>query len=182
MKVAAVFPNGLRFGRGVLVRDGVVVTICRAVQGATRTSIKLPGNMSPERAAAVGVSGPQYDVPAVLGRQDTQHDLCELIASGLRGRAVEIGDSDSLQVGERVYTVGATQGLQPMAVDNGVVSSFPEFDGRKYIASSAIVAPVANGAGLFNEKQQLVGVTVRFHVDGGDRNVAVPAKWVAQFR
>jgi S1-C subfamily serine protease len=60
-------------------------------------------------------------VPASLYTEDFDKDICLLEAKGLDSRPVELGKTSSLKIGDRVYAVGALQGLE-LSLSDGIVS------------------------------------------------------------
>ena len=73
-----------------------------------------------------------------------ERDLCLLDWSGLSAPAVSLGSVDSVRVGQRVYAVGAPQGLDS-TISDGIVSALRESHGSKLIQTSAPVSPGSSG-------------------------------------
>ena len=104
--------QGQGIGTGFVVRaDGVIVTNCHVVEGASKITVFMNGS-----------DGASYDARVIGG--DCEHDLAVLKvdASGLP--TLPIGASSSLELGQRVVAIGFALGLEGgPTVTTGVVSS-----------------------------------------------------------
>jgi hypothetical protein len=93
---------------------------------------------------------------------------------------VILGNSNSIQVGERVLTMGSPLGLQG-SVTTGVVSSIrddPFGAGFKMIQTDASINPGNSGGPLVNEKAEVVGI-IRYKIDGTENlNFAIPINYL----
>jgi len=92
-------------GSGVLLSSGRVATNCHVIEGGT--------------SYLVG-RGKQF-VPATLYAGDEGKDICIFDAKGIDGKPVQLGRAASLKVGDRVYAVGAPQGLE-LSLSEGIVA------------------------------------------------------------
>lgn len=61
------------------------------------------------------------------------------------------------QVGERVYTIGNPSGLA-YTVTTGVVSGFPEVNGRPYVQTDAPINPGNSGGPLIDDQGRVIGI------------------------
>lgn len=71
-------------------------------------------------------------------------DICSLSVRGLGGRAAVIGSSKTLEVGAKVYAIGAPHGLE-LTLSNGIVSSLREIEGGNYIQTAAAISSGSSG-------------------------------------
>jgi serine protease Do len=71
---------------------------------------------------------------------------------------LEIGDSDKVQVGERVISIGNPLGLEHTLSD-GLVSQRRTYVGRQWIQTTAPISPGNSGGPLFNMKGLVIGIT-----------------------
>lgn len=150
-------------GSGVVVSPGVVVTNCHVTRDSKDISVKV--GREEYRAAPLS--------------SDEEHDLCRLSISGLPAPAVTLGSASQLKTGQRVFAIGAPQGLE-LTISEGIVSSLrPVADGTM-IQTSAPISPGSSGGGLFDASGRLVGVVTFQHKFGQNLNFAVPADWVAE--
>lgn len=148
-------------GSGVVLPDGDVVTNCHVVKGASRLKVRIGAK----------------EHPATLRYSDWDRDVCSLSVTGLSAPAVVVGSSKTLQVGAKVYAIGAPKGLS-LTLSDGIVSSLRPVDGGHYIQTTAAISPGSSGGGLFDENGALVGLTTFYLAEGQNLNFAVPVEWV----
>jgi tetratricopeptide (TPR) repeat protein len=117
--------------------------------------------------------------PAHLIHLDSDHDLAGLLIDGESVKAPKVRLVSSLQIGERVFAIGAPEGLE-LSLSEGIVSSLRETPGGTLIQTSAPISHGSSGGGLFDEGARLVGVTTFSVKDGQNLNFAIPADWLAQ--
>jgi Flp pilus assembly protein TadD len=115
--------------------------------------------------------------PAVVTHLDADHDLCRLKAEGLNASPVGVRRSSSLQVGERVYAMGAPEGLE-LTLSEGLVSGLRDDEGVRIIQTTAPVSAGSSGGGLFDAQGQLIGITTFIVAEGQNLNFALPGDWV----
>ncbi len=152
-------------GSGVVIGTGQVVTNCHvATAGGT---------------LAVKVGGEQFSASVEVA--DEEFDLCRLSVSGLTAPAVPIGSIDSLRTGQKVYAIGAPQGLE-LTISDGIVSAFREMPQGRIIQTTAPISPGSSGGPLFDAYGRLVGIMTFQHRSGQNLNFAVPADWIGQVR
>jgi len=87
--------------------------------------------------------------------------------------------SAKLATGERVYAVGAPEGLE-LTFSEGIISALRGNDGVHMIQTSAPISPGSSGGGLFDARGDLVGITSFYLKEGQSLNFAVPGDWVAE--
>ncbi len=104
--------EGQGVGTGFIVRsDGVIVTNCHVVEGASRISV-FTSDEEPTR----------YDARVIGG--DCLHDLAVLKVDATDLPTVELGDSSTLRLGQRVIAIGYALALEGgPSVTSGIVSS-----------------------------------------------------------
>ena len=152
-------------GSGVVVGNGQVITNCHvATAGGT---------------LAVKVGGEQFSASVEVA--DEEYDLCRLSVSGLAAPAVPIGSIDSLRTGQKVYAIGAPQGLE-LTISDGIVSAFRDMPQGRIIQTTAPISPGSSGGPLFDAYGRLVGIMTFQHRSGQNLNFAVPADWIGQVR
>lgn len=161
INVANASDEGVALGSGVVIERGTVITNCHVAKAGARLKVKHQDNA--------------YD--ATLTLADEQHDLCKLSVTGLDAPAASLGTVNQVQVGQKVYALGAPQGLD-LTLSDGMVSSLRKFDEGTVIQTSAPVSPGSSGGGLFNEQGQLIGIITFQMRSGQNLNFAVPADWI----
>lgn len=151
---------------GVAVTNEDVVTTCHTLTNAKRT-VAYRGALSAE---------------AALLFQDSERDLCQLHISGLELVPVRLISLDRLAIGQRVFAIGFSIGLDP-AISDGVLSAVRETKNEKYLQHSAPTTAGSNGGGLFIESGELAGITVFIPSTGG-QNIAFaqPTNWITELR
>ena len=152
-------------GSGVVIGPGAVITNCHVALRGDALEVKL--------------GGVSYSASVEVANEE--RDLCLLNVAGLRAPAVSLGSIDSLRVGQRVYAVGAPQGLD-LTISDGIVSGLREMQGGKMIQTTAPVSPGSSGGGLFDTSGRMVGVVTFQNKVGQNLNFAVPADWVGEMR
>jgi hypothetical protein len=155
----------IAFGSGVVIDRDTVVTNCHVVRRGVNINVKL-GNAV--RSADVQVS-------------DEELDLCRLSVSGLGAPAVAIGTVGGLRTGQRVYAIGAPQGLD-LTISEGIVSSLREVSGGSVIQTTAPISAGSSGGGLFDLSGRLVGIMTFQHRYGQNLNFALPADWIGEMQ
>lgn len=154
--------NPINQGGGVVVGRETVVTNCHVVEG----SAKL----------VVSYSGEQFY--ASVTHADHERDLCQLAVPRLTAPRAALW-TGRLRVGQRVYAIGAPEGLE-LTFTEGLISSLREFEGSQYIQTSAAISQGSSGGGLFDSEGRLIGITAFFLQDGQNLNFAAPASWISQ--
>lgn len=156
--------TGEGMGSGVVLdTDGNILTNYHVAGDATELSVLIGGK----------------NYPATYVGGDPSSDLA-VIHAELGGDAVtpmEIGDSDSLVVGDWVMTIGSPFGLD-QSVSAGIVSSLARNTTMSsttgttlyanLIQTDAMINPGNSGGALVNEKGQLVGISTLFSSDTGN--------------
>jgi hypothetical protein len=149
-------------GSGVVVAPGRVVTNRHVVEAAARLRV--------HHAARSGA--------AVLLYLDRERDLALLGADWLEAPAVERRPSQTLEIGEHVYAVGAPQGLD-LSLSDGLVSGLKPRSGGHIVQTTAPISSGSSGGGLFDGQGRLVGITAFALRDAQNMNYALPVDWIA---
>ena len=155
----------LRQGSGVATADEGVVTNRHVVAGATILRVR--------QAARTWVA-------TVAGR-DSTHDLVRLRVPGLTAPPLPLRLSTDLRIGERVYAVGAPQGLE-LSLSEGLISGLRLFQGLRVIQTTAAISAGSSGGGLFDDRGRLIGITTFYSNDGQNLNFAIPGEGIVALR
>ena len=149
-------------GSGFLIsKDGQVVTNYHVIKNGSSAVIKFP-------------DGAFFVVDGVLA-SDKDRDVAIIKAHGNDFRALTLGDSNRLQVGEEVVAIGSPLSLES-TVSNGIVSAIRtvEDEGGKFLQITVPISPGSSGGPLFNMSGKVVGITTS-HIKGGENlNFAIP--------
>ena len=149
-------------GSGFLIsKDGQVVTNYHVIKNGSSAVIKFPG-------------GAFFLVDGVLA-SDKDRDVAIIKAHGNDFRALTLGNSDLLQVGEEVVAIGSPLSLES-TVSNGIVSAIRtvEDEGRNFLQITVPISPGSSGGPLFNMSGKVVGITTSHIKDGENLNFAIP--------
>ena len=151
-------------GSGVVTARGTVITNCH---------VALKGPFVEVRAG-------KDSFPAHVALADETYDLCQLtVGGGFSAPAVEIGGMQYVRTGQKVFAIGAPQGLD-LTISEGIVSSLRETKLGTILQTTAPISPGSSGGGLFNISGQLIGITTFQLRSGQNLNFAVPADWIAE--
>ena len=103
-----------------------------------------------------------------------------ILKANVSSTPVEIGDSDSIEVGDKVYTIGypavSVMGMATPTFTDGMISKVSQFvNGKDYIQTTVSITNGNSGGPLINKYGQVVGVTTAgFNYDNIDwANLAV---------
>jgi hypothetical protein len=148
-------------GSGVITASSLVVTNCHVLRGAFAASVRHN----------------DQEHPATVLHMDAERDVCSLTVAGLEAQAhLAMLPSDAqMNVGDRVYAIGAPRGLE-LSLSEGLVSSIR----NGYLQTTAPISPGSSGGGLFDEQVRLVGLTTLYLDDSQQLNFAIPVEWVRE--
>lgn len=142
--------NGASIGTGVIfTEDGYLLTNYHVVAGGKECSITLSDNTT---LSAKYVAG------------DSDNDIAILKVDGKDLPAAEIGSSDDLTVGDKVYAIGNPLGVELRGTfTDGIVSAINrdvEVDGRvmTLVQTNAALNSGNSGGPLINSYGQVVGI------------------------
>ena len=148
-------------GSGVVLSKDEIVTNCHVIEKSATLSIEHRGR----------------EYSATLKHSDYDHDVCSLNVTGFDAPAAVLGSTQPLKVGQKVFAIGAPQGLE-LTLSEGIISSLREVTGGRYLQISAPISPGSSGGGLFDEDGRLIGLPT-FYLGGGQQlNFAVPVEWI----
>jgi Do/DeqQ family serine protease len=156
-------------GSGVIVdASGLVVTNNHVIEGADEVKVALAD---------------KREFEATLVRKDARSDLAVLRLKDGREQfpAIELGNSDELQVGDLVLAIGNPFGVG-QTVTHGIVSAVARTqvgitDFQFFIQTDAAINPGNSGGALVDLRGRLVGInTAIFSRSGGSQGIgfAIP--------
>lgn len=106
--------KSIGLGSGVVTGAGQVITNCHVAQKGENLQVRQSGKT----------------FKASLQFADSDRDLCQLSVPDLQVHPITLGTAKKLKVGQRVYAIGAPQGLE-LTLSEGLVSSLREYEGSK---------------------------------------------------
>ncbi len=160
-------------GSGVIVRSGgLIVTNNHVIDKAQEIKVVLSDRR-------------EFDARIVLADKRTDIAILKVDAEGLDLPFLDLGDSDSLEVGDLVVAIGNPFGVG-QTVTSGIVSALARTsigisDFRSFIQTDAAINPGNSGGALVAMDGRLVGVnTAIFSKTGGSLGLgfAVPSNMV----
>jgi Do/DeqQ family serine protease len=162
-------------GSGVIVTtNGLVVTNTHVVKASGETEIRIA--LSDKR---------EFDAKVVL--QDEKSDIAILKIEGGDNNfpALELEDSDNLEVGDMVLAIGNPFGVG-QTVTSGIISALARTevgrsDAQVFIQTDAAINPGNSGGALVDMSGRLVGInTMIFSQSGGSQGIgfAIPSNLV----
>lgn len=160
----------IAIGSAVVVGPETLATNCHVLARAQRVQLKHDKQV----------------VAAKLAMWDPARDVCRLRAVGLTAPAVALAPTDSLRVGQTVFTLGTPAGLD-LTISEGLLSSIRRNDRQQIVLlqTSAPFSLGSSGGGLFDDQGRLIGLTTLVRSaplpnQVQSLNFAIPAEWITQ--
>ena len=159
-------------GSGVIIdSEGLVVTNQHVIEGMTEVKVALNDKR-------------EFDAEIVL--RDPRSDLAILRLKGIKNLpAIELGNSDSIEVGDLVLAIGNPFGVG-QTVTSGIVSALSRTqisgsDYQLYIQTDAAINPGNSGGALVDINGRLIGINTAIYSKSGGSNgigFAIPVNMV----
>lgn len=137
------------------------------------TNCHVMGSSTTGKILHKGVQG--KPLPVTLYASDRRNDRCVLKSSKALPSFVGVRPYKTINVGEKVYTIGAPQGLS-LTIAEGLLSSKREDGKRRLLQTSAPISQGSSGGGLFDSSGNLLGITTLMSRRGQNLNFAIPAE------
>lgn len=157
-------------GSGIIIsEDGYILTNNHVVNSTSTSSFYEIGKAT---SIKVVLYNDETEYEAKIVGTDSQTDLAVIKIEKEGLSAAELGDSDSVQVGEFAMAIGNPLGLQS-SVTGGFISAInrtiTDSDGKKFtlIQTDAAINSGNSGGALVNSQGQVIGVnTIKYAGDG----------------
>lgn len=169
-------PSGL--GSGFFInKDGYLITNFHVIQGENEISVEVyhqqDGQLSRDTYKKVRIVAiNKFQDLALLHIEDK---------GAPQFKAVTLGNSDALNVGDGVFAIGNPMGLE-RTVTQGIVSTKTrQMEGQLYLQTTAPINPGNSGGPLFNLAGEVVGVTNMKISSGEGLGFAIPVELVKNF-
>lgn len=148
-------------GSGFVVdSNGKIATNYHVIDGAYSAKVKTS-------------DGKTYNVTKVFAYSQNQDmALLGIDTTGLI--PVTLGNSNSIAMGDKIYTIGNPLGLEDTMSDGLISSKSREVNGANYIQISAPISHGSSGGVLVNEKAEVIGITSAGIEEGQNLNFAIP--------
>lgn len=150
-------------GSAVAISDRELLTNCHVVGDRSGVSLERQG----------------AEVRASVTSADRDADRCVLTSDAALPRWVKVRPFSDVKVGERVFTIGAPQGLE-LTLAEGIVSSKRSVGGSRLVQTSAPISQGSSGGGLFDAEANLIGITTFMLKDAQNLNFAIAAEEYAK--
>jgi serine protease Do len=160
-------------GSGVIVRaDGMVITNFHVIKDSQEITVVLSDRR-------------EFEAHIVGTDEGTDLAVLKIDVSGEKLPVLQLGDSDSLQVGDLVLAIGNPFGVG-QTVTMGIVSGLARTavggsDYRFFIQTDAAINPGNSGGALVDLEGQLVGINSAIYTQSGGSigiGFAIPANLV----
>ena len=157
-------------GSGVIISsDGYILTNNHVISSSSSTSYYEVGKAT---TISVYLYGDETEYEAQIIGTDDQTDLAVIKIDKTDLQAAELGDSDTVQVGEFCMAVGNPLGMQS-SVSSGIISALnrkvTDSEGKTYtlIQTDTAINSGNSGGALVNSKGQVIGInTLKILGDG----------------
>ena len=140
--------NGRNQGSGVIVHPNRVATNCHVVYPLASIIVHKPVDSRADTGA---------DFSATIRYADHEEDFCMLNVKNLQGMPATVRKYDTLEIGEKVYALGAPKGLG-LTLTGGLISQLRKSRGARFIQTDAAISPGSSGGGLFDRDGNLIGI------------------------
>lgn len=155
--------NNVSQGSGIIINsDGEILTNYHVIEGSTSIDINFN-----DRTKYIG------DV--YIQDYDKDLDLAVIKINKSKLKAVSIGNSDNIKLGESVVAIGSPYGFFN-TVTEGIISALRP----NSIQISAAISHGSSGGGLFNYKGELIGVTSAGVTVAENLGFAIPINFLSK--
>ena len=155
----------LGFGSGFFVKPNQIATNFHVIEGAAQGTAKLVGKDT------------QYQIEGIVAT-DKDNDLAILKVTADGVTPLSLGDSDTVDIGAKVYVAGNPKGLEGTFSD-GLISRRERYP-KKRLQMTAPISPGSSGGPVLNSKGQVIGISVSVHraLDAQNLNFAIPSNYL----
>ena len=159
----------VKTGSGFFIAEsGLAVTNYHVVIGAS--SIKITTD-----------DGVAHDVAGICD-YDWKKDIALIQAEGEGYHYLETADSDKVQTGATVYTLGSPLGLQASFTRGIISQSLREIEGAEFIQLDAPISSGSSGGALLDTSCRAIGVTSATMTASQNINLAVPIGFYSELQ
>ena len=155
----------LSFGSGFFVKPNQIATNFHVIAGARQGTAKLVGKDT------------RYQIKGIVAT-DKENDLAVLKVTAYGVTPLPLGDSDTVNIGAKVYVAGNPKGLEGTFSD-GLISRRESYP-KKRLQMTAPISPGSSGGPVLNSKGEVIGISVSVHraLDAQNLNFAIPSNYL----
>jgi serine protease Do len=154
--------GGHGVGSGVAVGKDLVATNCHVLSNAAGVKITKFGDSF---------------TPVAL-KADWEHDVCILRFQYLDMKPVVLGDSDSLQYEQEIFSIGFPGGRPKPLTTTGKIKGLYRLDDATIVRTSASFMMGASGSPVFDQAGKLIALNTFKSPGRGAYFYNVPVQWV----
>lgn len=163
--VKSIDKDGQEIGLGsgfIVTKEGGIITNYHVVESAYDVSVDFSNRKS------------YANVSFVVGDASLDIAVLNIDLKGEQFSPLILGDSDYLQVGEKVVAIGNPYGWRN-SLSDGLISGIREIDGLSLLQITTPISPGSSGGALFNMKGEVIGITTIASLWGAQNlNFAIP--------
>jgi tetratricopeptide (TPR) repeat protein len=106
---------------------------------------------------------------------DVNKDILILKIDAKKFPSIKVGNSNSLEIGQRVYAIGSPMGFEN-SISEGIISGLRSYDelNRNYIQITASISPGSSGGAVVNDEGELIGISTLTVKESQNLNFAIP--------
>lgn len=159
------FQKILTQGSGVVLNDkGWIVTNYHVYNGSDKMIVKHKDQIV-EYTDIIGV--------------DVEKDILILKIADKTFPSIVVGNSDSLNIGQKIYALGSPMGFEN-TITEGIISGLRSYEERtkNFIQISAAISHGSSGGAVVNAKGELIGISTLSATEGQNLNFAIPVNEV----
>lgn len=153
--------NEISGGSGFFINDtGHIVTCYHVIENT-------------DKVVAVTNNGVKYVVQNVI-HADIDKDLVVLSINKTGSDPVELGDSNAIETGNKIYTYSSPLGISNTLTE-GIINNKNVFiEGSYFIQISASISPGSSGGEVVDEYGSVIGIIAGWIIGGQNMNLAIP--------
>ncbi len=163
--IAVASSEGDKIGSGFFIsRDGKLVTNYHLIKGANKVLVKMKNGIA--------------FVPTAVINLDPAKDIAIIKIDRATPKYFAMGNSNSVNIGQRVCSIGNPQGLESTVADGLISSIRVDGLGMKVFQISVPLSQGSSGGPLIDLNGEVVGITTASLTSGENLNFAVPINYV----
>jgi TonB family protein len=158
-------PKNARIGTasGFLVADnGKILTNLHVIQQCQALTVRLS-------------NGDAYDSANVI-EVDARKDIALIRIRAVSLPVLALGDSNALEIGQAVYSIGNPSGLQN-TLQQGLVSGYREMPGYRVVQVSASINPGNSGGPVLDDQGNVIAIAAMKIVNAENLGFAIPINY-----
>jgi Trypsin-like peptidase domain len=153
-------------GSGFLVSaDGRILTNFHVIAHSKRATVRLANEDA-------------YDTVEVID-VDKRKDIALIKIKAVNQPFVKLGHSNTVQVGDKIYTLGNPLGVFQNTLSDGILSGVRQMDGYKLFQLSAPISHGSSGSPVFDALGDVIAIVEATVLEGQNLNFAIPIDYAA---